>query len=309
MNTKNILIALAVIVVLGVLAIIGFGGSTDQTQDTSDQKLSVVASFYPIYFLTSEIGGNRAEVINLMPDGAGPHDYEPTAQDIVRIHSSRLFILSGGVEEWGDDIKNGLNPKNTVVVSASDGLRTQTFTEDGVAAEDPHVWLSPLLAKKMTDNILEGYKTADPKNTEYYQANADSLKTRLEELDTEFKQGLAMCAKRDVIGSHGAFGYLGTAYNLNPISIAGLSPEAEPSLQKLTEIADFAKKNDVRVIFFESVVSPKLSQTIATEVGAKTMVLDTLERITKEDAESGEDYMTIMRQNLANLKIALICTP
>lgn len=305
MNLKYISALIGVL----VIAVLGYTFIHRSAPAESAQKINVVASFYPVYFFAQQIGGDKVAVTNITPAAAEPHDYEPTAQDIAQIESSKMLVLSGGVESWGDKIKQNIDPNKTLIVSASDGLRTQDVTEEGQSVVDPHVWQSPLLAKKMVDAIEKGYETIDPSNAAYYKSNAETLKTQLDQLDAEFKQGLTSCAKKDIITSHAAFGYLATAYHLNQVPIAGLSPDAEPSPQQLADIANFAKKNNVKIIFFESLVSPKLSQTIASEVGAKTMVLDPIEGLSNNDLAAGKNYMTVMRENLANLESALQCKP
>ena len=106
---------------------------------------------------------------------------------------------------------------------------------------------------------------------------------------------------------HAAFGYLSTTYGLNQVPISGLSPDSEPSPKQLADVADFVKKNKVQYIFFESLVSPKLSETIARETGTKTMVLDPIEGIMQEDLAKGDNYLTVMRSNLKNLETVLQC--
>jgi zinc transport system substrate-binding protein len=276
-------------------------------QQPRARKLAIAASFYPLYFFTSQIGGEKVNVLNVTPADAEPHDYEPTAQDIARIESSRVLILNGNFEPWGDRIKENVDPKRTVVVIAGQGPTTQQVIENRENILDPHVWLSPRLAKQMVDKIAAALTQADPENADHYGSNARILKSKLDDLDNEYRHGLARCAKADFITSHAAFGYLATTYHLKQVPIAGLSPDAEPSPRRLADIASFARKNNVKVIFFESLVSPKLSQTIATEVGAQTMVLDPIEGVTNDESAAGKDYLTKMRQNLANLRIALQC--
>jgi zinc transport system substrate-binding protein len=179
--------------------------------------------------------------------------------------------------------------------------------EDGQDVIDPHIWLSPPLVKQITDKITQALIQIDPANSNYYQTNANSLKAKLDNLDVEYKQGLSNCAEKNIITSHAAFGYLATTYGLNQVSIAGLSPDAEPSPQQLADITKFAKANNVKFIFFESLVSPKLSDTIANEIGAKTLVLNPIEGLTNDEISQGKNYFTEMQNNLSNLKIALQC--
>ncbi len=191
---------------------------------------------------------------------------------------------------------------------AGEGLTTQQVTEGGQTETDPHVWLAPRLAQKMVERIAQAFEQVDPVNKGYYRSNAGSLETKLGNLDMEYRQGLSNCAGNSIITSHAAFGYLATDYGLNQVPIAGLSPDAEPSPRQLAHIAQFAKNNNVRYIFFESLASPKLSQTIATEVGAQTLVLSPIEGLSEEEMSQGKTYISVMQDNLTNLRTALQCT-
>lgn len=277
-------------------------------KDANRGKLPVVASFYPLYFFASSIGGDKAQVTNVVPAGAEPHDFEPTAKDLAKMENSRLIILNGGgLEAWQDNIQKNINSKNTQIVVAGEGLTTQKVSENGQTGIDPHVWLSPVLAQEMIDKITQGFAEVDPANQAYYKTNADALKNKLMELDAQYRQGLNNCAKKDIITSHAAFGYIAATYGLNQVPIAGLSPDAEPSPSELVNIAKFAKDNNVKYIFFESLASPKLAETLAREVGAQTLVLNPLEGLSADDLAQGKNYLTLMQDNLANLQTALQC--
>lgn len=301
----RIILFLAMLVFIGT-GIYVFGQSRSEKQGLSE-GLQVTASFYPMYYFASEIGGNHANVKNITPPGVEPHDFEPSAQDIARIETSDLLILNGGVEAWADKIKNNLNGKKVTIVIAGEGLLTQQMEEEGETIRDPHVWLSPLLAKNEVSKIAQAFIAKDPSNSSFYEANEKSLQSRLDALDTLYKQGLNTCQKKDIITSHAAFGYLADAYGLRQVPISGISPDEEPSTQQLVKVAAFAKANNVKYIFFESLLSPKLSETIAKEIGAQTLVLDPLEGISDDDIKQGENYFTVMEDNLKNLQIALEC--
>ncbi len=306
MNKKYIL-GLIVVVILVVGFLFLFNNKKEKVVSVS--KVKVVTSFYPLYFLTSQIGGDKVEVSNITPAGAEPHEYEPTARDMAGVENSNLLVLNGGgLESWGTSIENNLNNDKNKVVTASEGLMTNFIEEEGQKKIDPHVWLSPILFKQMADKIENGLSEADPRNASYYKSNANSLKEQLSKLDEEFKKGLTSCMTNNIITSHSAFGYLAQSYNLKQVSITGLSTEEEPSSREMIEIVKFAKDNNVKYIFFESLVSPKLSETIAKEVGAKTLVLNPIEGLTEDEIKLGEDYFSVMKENLTNLKIALQCT-
>jgi zinc transport system substrate-binding protein len=278
-------------------------------------KVRVTASFYSMAEFARQVGGDKVEVSTLVAPGVEPHDYDPTPQDIAGVHESRVFIYNGaGLEPWADKIGDELRSNGVVVVDASDGLSlmSKDAAEAGESSAgssnfDPHVWLDPVLAGQEADRIKEGLIQADPQNRDAYEANAASFKGRLDELDDAYRNYLAGCSRRDIVVSHQAFKYLASRYNLNVVAISGLSPDEEPSPQKLAEVAEFARAGDVHFIFFETLVSPRLSDTIASEVGARTLVFNPLEGLTDEEIARGEDYLSVQRENLENLRTALDC--
>lgn len=313
-----------IVIILLVISGLFFWASRAVRQISNPSgKIPVAASFYPLYFFAAEIGGDKAAVINITPSGTEPHDYELTAQDIAKIEQSKLLILNGmGLEAWSENIQKNIDPKKTSVLTANLGM-DQVCSIDAKAhplpltekqkesicqrQADPHIWVAPFMAENIVQNILDGYIKIDPANAAYYQANAAVLKNKLSELDLQYQKGLANCQLKTFITSHAAFGYLAAAYGLNQLSIAGLSPDAEPSPAQLADIAKQAKADNIKYIFFESLASPKLSQTIAAEIGAQTLVLDPLEGLTKEDITAGKNYFTVEENNLKNLQTALQC--
>ncbi|MEK4527109.1 ABC transporter substrate-binding protein [Paenibacillus sp. BGI2013] len=170
---------------------------------------------------------------------------------------------------------------------------------------DPHVWLSPALAVKEVRNIEAGLAQAAPEHAEQFKQNADAYIAQLESLDQDFKAAVTDSKRKDFITQHAAFGYLAKEYGLQQVPIAGLSPEQEPSAAQMASVIDFAKEHQVKTIFFETLVSSKVSETIASEVGAKTAVLNPIEGLTEEEIAAGMDYISVMRQNLEALKLAL----
>jgi len=291
------------------VGLLAYAASRRSPPSPASPTVTVTASFYPLYFFAQQIGDDRAAVVNVTPAGVEPHDYEPTAQDLARIERSRLVVLNGGgFEPWGDKVRTNVDPQRTLVVQAGDDLITRRVEEDGQTVVDPHVWLAPMLARRMVARIEDGFERADPDHTTDYASNAARLTARLTDLDAAYRTGLSHCATREILTSHAAFGYLAAAYNLDQIPIAGLSPDAEPSTRQLADIARFARDHHVTTIFFERLVSPKFAETIAAEVGARTMVLDPIEGLTKDDLAAGRDYFSVMHQNLTNLEATLRCT-
>ncbi len=264
-------------------------------------KMLVTASFYPLSFLAEQIGGNKVQVFNLTPAGAEPHEYEPTSRDIAEMENSSVLIMNGlGLEPWYENMKNNINPQKTSLVVAGEGLGDTN-------SKDPHVWLSPALMNKMAEKIEAAFEKTDPKNEAYYRSNLQMLTEKLLILDGAYRTNLANCAQKTIITSHTAFGYMAKSYGFTQVSIAGLSPDSEPSPKAMGDIVNFAKTNRVKYIFFESLASPKLSQTIAKETGAKTLILNPLEGLTKKEISEGKNYLSVMRENLTNLQTALSC--
>lgn len=307
---KKINTILIIIIILGIAGFfIGSNLSNNKTNTTvTSTKLQVVTSFYPMYFFTSQIAGDKADVYNITPASAEPHDYEPTTQDIAKIENSSLLVLNGGsLEAWGSKVSDTLKGSSVRVVIAGEGLADKTIVENDKKVQDPHIWLDPMLAKKEVANITKALISVNANNTAYFKNNEKILDEQLDTLDQSYKQGLASCQKKDIVTSHAAFGYLGRQYGLQQMAISGISPDEEPSIQQMAVLTDFVKKNDIKIIFFESLVSPKLSQTIADETGAKTLVLDPIEGIPDTQLRAGDNYFTIMKQNLNNLQLALQC--
>lgn len=265
----------------------------------NSNQFAVTTSFYPLYFFASRIGGTKVSVTTITPAGAEPHDYEPTPQDFVTMQNSRLLIINGGIEPWAAKIQADLAGKSTAILQVSPGL---------VSGVDPHIWLDPVLAKQISQRIFAQFVRLDPQDQSYFQSNLTFLNQQLDQLDSSYRSGLANCAQKSFVTSHAAFSYLAARYGLNQVAISGLSPDAEPSLKDLATLANFARTNRIKYIFFESLATPKLANTLAGEIGAQTLVLDPLEGLTPSAVSQGNTYITVMQQNLKNLRIALSCS-
>jgi zinc transport system substrate-binding protein len=285
-----------------VLALIGFfvtiTGCIQPVENNG--KIKVVATIYPLYEFSKRIGGDKVDVSILVPAGAEPHDWEPGPKDIIKIESAKIFVYNGaGFERWVGGTLKGIESKNLIIVDSSSGIM---LLDNG---SDPHMWLDPISAEHQVDLIKDALIRSDPQNSEYYNTNADSLKKELILLDVEIRSELGTSKKKVFITSHAAFGYFSKRYGLTQVSVAGLSPDVEPSPAKIAEIIEIAKKNDIKYIFFETLVNPRMSEVIANEAGARTLVLNPIEGLSRADMDSGKTYFTVMRENLKNLKIAL----
>lgn len=292
--------------ILGIAGIFILGGAVygaksgifKRTSKDESGKMRVAASFYPLAHFAEQVGGAHVEVANITPAGAEPHDYEPTPQQVARVYDAKvLFAMGGGIDPWAERIKDDVAARGVEVL-----IMYERFGLD-----NPHFWLDAVLAQQMVGLIRDTLTQVDPAHEVDYRTAADGYIKKLELLDRDYRKGLTDCASRDVVTTHDAFEYFGERYQLNPIPIAGLSPEEEPSSQRLAEIARLARERHIKYIFFETLVSPRLAETIAREVGAQTLALNTLEGLTDDELREGKTYLSVMEENLANLRTALQC--
>lgn len=283
--------------VLALMLIIA-SGCAATGNEPADNKLSVSASFYPMYDFAKKIGGNRAVVSIMIPAGIEPHNWEPSASDILGLEKADMFVYNGaGMELWAPDILSSLQNKKLIVVEASKG--------ETIIDSDPHVWLDPMRAKAELLNIKNAFAEADPAGASYYEENYNTYAAGLDALDKEYRDTLSALPRRDIVVTHEAFGYLCAAYGLNQIAIEGIFADSEPSPARMAEIVELVKENGVKVIFSEELLSPRVAEAIAAETGAQTAVLNPIGGLSADDIAAGEDYFSIMRKNLAELKAAL----
>ncbi len=272
----------------GLVAGCGSGGS-------SGGRKTVVAAFYPLAYAAQEIGGPAYDVVNLTPPGAEPHDLELTPRAVGRIESADVVLyLSHGFQPA---VSKAVDQAGGTTVDELAGLPLNSAAgqEEGLTA-DPHVWLDPVLFAQLAKHIGRALQRSPAK-----------FDARLSSLDGAFRRGLQHCARKEVVTSHAAFGYLAQRYGLQQVPITGLTPESEPSPQQLTDVIRLVKRTHATTVFFETLVSPRLAETVAREVGAHTAVLDPIEGLTPAEQDRGDNYFTLMRRNLANLRKALAC--
>jgi len=270
---------------------------------------SVVASFYPLEEAASQVGGDLITVENLTPPGVEPHDLELAPDDIETIANADVVAyLGGGFQPAVEDAL--AETEDAVTVDALDAVDTEPAppgeAEEGLTV-DPHVWLDPARFEQVVRAVATGLSDADPANEATYGSNAEAYVAELAALDEEFRTGLSDCERTTIVTSHEAFGYLADAYGLTEVAIVGLSPEAEPDAQQIAELLDLVEQQGVTTIFAEELVSPKVAETLADEAGIEVDVLDPLESITDEQVEAGEDYVSVMQENLDRLRAALDC--
>jgi zinc transport system substrate-binding protein len=261
-----------VLILVCTVVLAGCGGS-----QSADGKQRVVAAFYPLAYAAERIGGNSVSVENVTPPGAEPHDLELTPKTVGRIESADVVLY------LGDEFQ----PAVARAAREGSGRAVDLLPQGG----DPHVWLDPVRFAALGRKIGVAL-----------HRSPGAFFAELKRLDGEYRRGLSHCARREIVTSHEAFGYLARRYGLKEVAITGISPEAEPSPRRLARVIGTVERAHATTVFFERLVSPRLAETVAREVGASTAVLDPI-----EGAEAGETYLTLMRRNLAALRKALTC--
>ncbi|GIF72301.1 metal ABC transporter substrate-binding protein [Asanoa siamensis] len=299
---------------LAALAVTGVGACTTGSA-AAPGKVDVVAAFYPLQFVSEQVGGAHVAVTNLAKPGAEPHDLELTARQVGRVSDADAIVYLAGFQPAVDDAVEQVGGDRAFDVSTAvpllkagesdhvHGDEPEHHDED--AASDPHVWLDPTRLATIADQVADRLGAADPDHKADYAANAAALRTRLESLDRDYEAGLATCQRRELVTGHAAFGYLADRYHLEQVGLTGVTPDTEPAPQRLAAVADEAREHGATTIFFETLVSPKVADTIAREVGARTAVLDPIEGL--QPGATG-DYFSIMRENLTAVRTALDCT-
>jgi zinc transport system substrate-binding protein len=262
---------------------------------STGSKRNVVASFYPLAYAAQRVGGDRVQVTNLTPAGAEPHDLELSPAQMDELLDAALVVEMG----------HGFQPAVERAADERDGPTVSALGSQN--ASDPHVWLDPVRMAGIVTDVQQALTKVDPSGRVTYRANADTVRTELAGLDARYRAGLADCARRLIVTSHEAFGYLAHRYGLRQEGVTGISPDAEADPKRIADLADLVKRKHVTVVFTETLVSPRLAETLAREAGVKTEVLDPLEGLSTDAQQHGASYFTVMDDNLRKLRTALDC--
>ena len=278
-----------------------------RSEAAPDGLTTVVASFYPLAEAASRVGGDLVSVDDLTPPGVEPHDLELAPDDVEAIATADVVVyLGGGFQPAVQDAVT--QDAQGVVVDALDTVDTHPGPPGEAEVVDPHVWLDPARYERIVSAVARALGEADPSDADTFRADANAYNDQLSTLDEDFRAGLSNCERSTIVTSHEAFGYLAERYGLTQVAIAGLSPEAEPDPRRLAEIRSLVQQQGITTIFSEELVSPKVAETLANEAGVTVEVLNPIESLTDDQARAGEDYLSIMRENLDTLRGALGCT-
>ncbi|SOC52664.1 zinc transport system substrate-binding protein [Blastococcus aggregatus] len=290
----------------------GAGGGGD-----GGEGLQVIAGFYPLEWAAERVGGDRISVEALTPPGGEPHDLELTPRDVASVEDADLLVYLAGFQPALDEAADATGGDSAWDAgSAADLLAGESHdqadegTDDDHGHEDdvddPHFWLDPVRLADVGDALADQLTELDPEGADTFAANAADLRADLEALDAELRAGLADCAVDTLVTAHDAFGYLAERYGLEVVGINGLSPSQEPTSAQLAAISRLVAERGVTTVYTEALVDPAVAETVASEAGVRTAVLDPVEGLT--DESPGEDYLEVMRANLATLQAGQSCS-
>lgn len=310
-----------------ILFVVAFALIVPGVSVHAQDKKTVMTTFYPVYYLASRIGGEAVNVEMLLESGQDAHSYESTAKDAVAVQEADLFIYQDDeMEFFVSDLLSIVDQEATQVLESTEGIELLSGDhnheeeehdheheegheeehdhehEEGHSHEfDPHTWLDPKFYSQQAENVKNALIELDPANEATYTENAAKLSEELTALNEEFNVGLADLENRTIVVQHEAFGYLAHAYDLEQLAISGLANNAEPSAKQLAEMTNVVNERNIQVIYVDPTTSTTISETVSQATGAELRPLRTLEFITEEEIEQGEDYFSIMRENLAQL--------
>lgn len=285
-----------------MLMLLAAAGCTAQA--ATDGRVRVLAAAYPFAWAAQQVGGPDARVDDLVRAGAEPHDVELSPRQIGAFEQAQLVVYLHGFQPAVDEAvreaprgaRLDLTPTVDVQPFRSD------LTGDSEAGTDPHVWVDPVRMSAVVRAVAGRLRDADPAHASSYTERETATLSRLAKLDAVFRAALRDCRQREVVTAHSAFAYLAGRYGLRQVGVAGISPDAEPSPGRIARVARYAREHEVHTVFFGSDVDPKLADTVAREIGARTAILDPVEGVAP-----GDDYLTVMRRNAAALHDGLTC--
>ncbi|MEC9488821.1 MAG: zinc ABC transporter substrate-binding protein [Halanaerobium sp.] len=302
-----ILLSLILVVALAWFIQSGLLSSKPGGVETEQGRLHIMASIYPLYFLASRVAGDLAEIEQLVPNGVEIHNYQPTPRKLARLEGADAFIYNGlGLEPWAEKVVANIAAEDQVLRAS--GVVTLLREDDNhkEAGYDPHIWLDPQNARAIAKAISDLLGRLDQKNKGLYENNYLELANEISRLDHDYRQGLSHRENQVILVSHAAFGYLAHRYGFRQLSVTGTTPHQEPTPARLAQLFEAAHSNNLKYIFLETLASPRTVQTLAEEAGLQVLTLNTVAGLTEENVEEQADYFTLMRDNLENLRKALV---
>ncbi|KAB8139345.1 adhesin [Gracilibacillus oryzae] len=319
-------------------------GNQDTTAGTDAQKtnsevIDIYTTLYPLQFFTKEIGGEYVNATSILPPGTDAHTFEPTSKLMVEIAEGDLFVYNGAeMESYASSIEDALQDEDVKIIEAAEGINLVEHThshehgeehshgehahdeeehsheehaheEEGHdhdhGGKDPHIWLDPIKAIDLAENIKKALVELKPEQADYFEENFHNLEERLIALDESFHETIEQAPNKEILVTHAAYGYWEQSYGMEQIAISGISSSDEPSQKKIEEILNQVEESGIKYLLFEQNVEPKVAKVIQEEAQVEPLQLHNLATLTEENIENDETYFTLMEKNLEVLEKAL----
>jgi len=288
-------------ILIGMIGMLSACTNESKNLKSDEGKIKVVVSFNAIREITQAVGKDKVDIKTIIPSGTEAHDFEPKAKDIESLYNSKIFIYNGfGMEPWADKTIEAAGSKDLVSVDSSKGFEPIKATDTDQIKEhgqyDPHLWLSLKGAETQAKNIKNVLIKVDPSNKAYYEKNCKDFIDGLEALNNSYVEKFKTIPNKNFVTGHAAFAYLCRDFGLKQNSVEDVFAEGEPSAKKMKDLIDYCKQNSIKTIFMEDMISSKVSDTLAKEVGAKVEKINTI-----ESSEANKNYIQMMTENLEKI--------
>ncbi|MFQ5794906.1 MAG: metal ABC transporter substrate-binding protein [Candidatus Bipolaricaulia bacterium] len=267
------------------------------------EPIVVVVSIYPLADMVRQIGGDRVEVVTLIPSGASPHTYEPTPSQMRAFSQARIFVRVGAGLELGLDRLTAVGRTDLIKVEATAGM--ELIGESGTGLGNPHVWLDPV---RVIETILPAIAgalietAADPADRVQFLTNLSRYAAEIDVLHREIEAMMDGLAGRAFISFHDTWAYFANRYGLERVAVVEPQPGVEPSVRQLSQLIEIARERDVRAILIEPQLDPRAARILAGEIGGQVVVTDPLG---SPDHPDRDTYVELMRFNRVAFKEAL----
>ena len=305
---KIIYVAVGVLVAVIIVATITGLYITNNTKTSSNSTLKVLATFYPLYDFAQNVGGDKVNVSLLVPETVDVHEFEPTPSSIEAVASANVLIYNGaGLEPWIGNVVSAADNPNLIQVDSSNGIQLlpvpAAFQEDNRTL-DPHVWLDPIDAKQEVNNILQGLIKADPTDSQYFTQNANAYNAQLDNLNSLAINATTNTSTKVFVTFHEAFAYFANQYNVTQLAISGPFEE-EPTPSDIQNVITAINQNHLKYVGYESLENPAISQSIGSQTNATLINMNPIEGLTTAQKAAGDNYISLMKQDIANIHLAL----
>lgn len=279
----------------------------DESSRAEEVNPFVAVTNFALYDIATHVVGKQVEVKTLIPFGIESHSYVPSVKTMSELAKAEFFAFIGlGMEPWITNAQaKGLDMSRFAKLKEEACSHDEADGHHEHGAVDPHYWLSIENMMRMTMGFTIRSAEQFPEHKAAFVLNAEAYIAQLKELDREYKESLSKCKRREIVVNHNAFSYLAQSYGFEAHSVTGLSPDEQASAKKMREITDLVNNEKIPVIFFESFVSPKVSETISQETGARVDSLQPLANVSEDEVKKG--YIVLMRENLQKLVAAMEC--